>query len=40
MAANDLLDRYLYAVSRHLPAQRRGAPAQNDLIAELAANLL
>jgi hypothetical protein len=26
-------------VSRHLPAQRRGAPAQNDLIAELAANL-
>ena len=39
MAANDLLDRYLYAVSRHLPAQRRGAPAQNDLIAELAANL-
>lgn len=39
MAANDLLDRYLYAVSRHLPAQRRGAPAQNDIIAELAANL-
>jgi hypothetical protein len=39
MAANDLLDRYLYAVSRHLPARRRGALAQNDLIAELAANL-
>jgi hypothetical protein len=34
MAANDLLDRYLYAVSRYLPANR-----QNDLIAELAANL-
>jgi hypothetical protein len=39
MAANDLLDRYLYAVSRHLPAQRLGASVQNDLIAELAANL-
>ncbi|HEV3150385.1 MAG TPA: hypothetical protein VGY94_05490 [Acidobacteriaceae bacterium] len=39
MAANDLLDRYLYAVSRHLPAQRRDDLAQNDLIAELAANL-
>lgn len=39
MATNDLLDRYLYAVGRHLPAQRRGALAQNDLIAELAANL-
>jgi hypothetical protein len=34
MAANDLLDRYLYAVSRYLPAQR-----QNDILAELAANL-
>jgi hypothetical protein len=34
MAANDLLDRYLYAVSRYLPAQR-----QNDLLTELAANL-
>ena len=39
MATNDLLDRYLYAVSRHLPARRRGDAAQNDLIAELAANL-
>jgi hypothetical protein len=34
VAANDLLDRYLYAVSRYLPAQR-----QNDILAELAANL-
>jgi hypothetical protein len=37
MAANDpnnLTDRYLYAVSRYLPAQR-----QHDLVAELAANL-
>ncbi|HEX6773093.1 MAG TPA: hypothetical protein VF126_13765 [Acidobacteriaceae bacterium] len=34
MAANDLLDRYLYAVSRYLPASR-----QNDLLSELAANL-
>jgi hypothetical protein len=34
MAANDLIDRYLYAVSRYLPAQR-----QNDLLTELAANL-
>ena len=34
MAANDLLHRYLYAVSRHLPAKR-----QQDLIAELATNL-
>lgn len=36
MAANDLnlLDRYLYAVSRYLPAQRQG-----DIVAELAANL-
>jgi hypothetical protein len=36
MAANDLnlLDRYLYAVSRYLPAQR-----QDDTVAELAANL-
>jgi hypothetical protein len=37
MAANDLnglIDRYLYAVSRYLPAQR-----QDDLLAELAANL-
>jgi hypothetical protein len=40
MAANDLLDRYLYAVSRYLPAYRQGHLAQqNDLIAELAANL-
>src|ERR1700760_3265320 len=39
MAANDLLDRYLYAVSRHLPARRRADSAPNDLIAELAANL-
>jgi hypothetical protein len=31
---NDLIDRYLYAVSRYLPAQRQG-----DLLAELAANL-
>jgi hypothetical protein len=34
MAANDLLDRYLYAVSRYLPAQRH-----HDLLTELAANL-
>jgi hypothetical protein len=34
MAANDLLDRYLYAVSRYLPANRH-----NDLLAELAENL-
>lgn len=34
MAANDLLDRYLYAVSRYLPAHR-----QADLLAELSANL-
>ncbi len=34
MAANDLLDRYLYAVSRYLPASRH-----NDLLSELAANL-
>ena len=34
MAANDLLDRYLYAVSRYLPANR-----QSDLLAELSANL-
>jgi hypothetical protein len=36
MAANDLnlLDRYLYAVSRYLPAQRQG-----DIVAELATNL-
>src|ERR1700761_1909171 len=34
MAANDLLDCYVYAVSRYLPAQRH-----DDLIAELAANL-
>ncbi|HEX6494728.1 MAG TPA: hypothetical protein VF018_04545 [Acidobacteriaceae bacterium] len=34
MAANDLLDRYLYAVSRYLPAIRQG-----DLLSELAANL-
>jgi hypothetical protein len=32
--ANDLIDRYLYAVSRYLPAERQG-----DLVAELAANL-
>ncbi|HEY3988696.1 MAG TPA: hypothetical protein VGM02_05305 [Acidobacteriaceae bacterium] len=31
---NDLIDRYLYAVSRYLPAQR-----QDDLLTELAANL-
>jgi hypothetical protein len=31
---NELTDRYLYAVSRHLPAHR-----QHDLVAELAANL-
>ena len=38
MAANDsndtLVNRYLYAVSRHLPASRQG-----DLLSELAANL-
>jgi hypothetical protein len=37
MAANDLnslIDRYLYAVSRYLPAQRH-----DDLLTELAANL-
>lgn len=37
MAANDtnsLIDRYLYAVSRYLPASRQG-----DLLSELAANL-
>jgi hypothetical protein len=37
MAANDrnsLMDRYLYAVSRYLPASRQG-----DLLSELAANL-
>jgi hypothetical protein len=37
MAANDpnnLIDRYLYAVSRYLPAPRQG-----DLLSELAANL-
>ena len=34
MAANDLLDRYLYAVSRYLPASHRA-----DLLTELAANL-
>jgi hypothetical protein len=34
MAANDLLDRYLYAVSRYLPASRQG-----DLLNELAENL-
>ena len=34
MAANDLLDRYLYAVRRHLPAYH-----QDDLVAELSANL-
>jgi hypothetical protein len=31
---NNLIDRYLFAVSRYLPAQR-----QNDIVAELAANL-
>ena len=34
MAANDLLDRYLYAVRRYLPAYH-----QDDLVAELSANL-
>lgn len=34
MAANDLLNRYLFAVSRYLPASRQG-----DLLSELAANL-
>jgi hypothetical protein len=37
MAANDLntlIDRYLYAVSRYLPAKRH-----DDLLTELAANL-
>ena len=34
MSANDLLDRYLYAVRRYLPAYH-----QDDLVAELSANL-
>jgi hypothetical protein len=34
MATNDLLDRYLYAVRRYLPAYH-----QDDLVAELSANL-
>jgi hypothetical protein len=34
MAANDLLDRYLFAVRRYLPAYH-----QDDLVAELSANL-
>jgi hypothetical protein len=34
MATNDLIDRYLYAVRRYLPAYH-----QDDLVAELSANL-